>query len=334
MIDPRFYAALGPLAVSEIASAAGLDPPRDWGDLRVSSVASADDAGPDDLTFLENVVNEPIAAGACFAPPGIGSIGSGVVLLETKHPRAAFAKAAARLVALRDFEPGQPGVHPEAVVDAGATIGPGVVIGPGAHIGRGARIGPNTVIGPGVHIGWRSVVGANAVIRCALIAEDVQVASGAVIGETGFGLSAGEGGAFLTPHFGRVIVQGGVSIGANTTIDRGLFDDTVIGEGAHIDNLCHVAHNALIGRHAVMAAFAGISGSAEVGEGAMFGGRVGLADHVKVGKGARIAAGAAVLQDVAAGETVAGYPAKAIRQWMREGAWLARESRKRPGKDE
>jgi UDP-3-O-[3-hydroxymyristoyl] glucosamine N-acyltransferase len=155
-----------------------------------------------------------------------------------------------------------------------------------------------------------------------------------VIGEAGFGLAAGKGEATLSPHFGRVIIQNGVTIGANSCIDRGLFEDTVIGEGTHIDNLCHIGHNCRIGSHVVMAAFAGVSGSSEVGDGVQFGGRVGLKDHVRVGAGARIAAGAAVLSDVPAGETWAGYPAKPIRGWMRELAWLSRAAQKRAGKEQ
>jgi UDP-3-O-[3-hydroxymyristoyl] glucosamine N-acyltransferase len=128
-------------------------------------------------------------------------------------------------------------------------------------------------------------------------------------------------------------MQNGVSLGANSCVDRGLFDDTVIGEGTHIDNLCHIGHNCRIGSQVVMAAFAGVSGSSEVGDGVQFGGRVGLKDHVRVGTGARIAAGAAVLSDVPGGETWAGYPAKPIRAWMRELAWLGRAAQKRSAKD-
>jgi UDP-3-O-[3-hydroxymyristoyl] glucosamine N-acyltransferase len=167
-----------------------------------------------------------------------------------------------------------------------------------------------------------------------LIGDGVRIFSGAVIGEAGFGLAAGKGQATLSPHVGRVIIQNGVTIGANSCIDRGLFDDTVIGEGTHIDNLCHIGHNCRIGSHVVMAAFAGVSGSSEVGDGVQFGGRVGLKDHVHVGAGARIAAGAAVLSDVPAGETWAGYPAKPIRGWMRELAWLSRAAQKRAGKEQ
>jgi UDP-3-O-[3-hydroxymyristoyl] glucosamine N-acyltransferase len=196
------------------------------------------------------------------------------------------------------------------------------------------RIGANAVVGPGVQIGAGTRIGARASLRCALVGDGVTIFPGAVLGETGFGLAAGPGGASLSPHFGRVIIQNGVSVGANSCIDRGLFDDTVIGEGSQIDNLCHIGHNCQVGSHVVVAAFGGISGSSTVGDGVQFGGRVGLKDHVTVGPGARLAAGSAVLGDVPAGETYAGYPAKPVRTWMRELAWLARAAQKRPGKSE
>jgi UDP-3-O-[3-hydroxymyristoyl] glucosamine N-acyltransferase len=177
------------------------------------------------------------------------------------------------------------------------------------------------------------MIGANATICCALIGDGVQIFPGAVVGQAGFGLAASGDRVALSPHYGRVIMQNGVSLGANSCVDRGLFDDTVIGEGTHIDNLCHIGHNCRIGSQVVMAAFAGVSGSSEVGDGVQFGGRVGLKDHVRVGTGARIAAGAAVLSDVPGGETWAGYPAKPIRAWMRELAWLGRAAQKRSAKD-
>jgi UDP-3-O-[3-hydroxymyristoyl] glucosamine N-acyltransferase len=126
-----------------------------------------------------------------------------------------------------------------------------------------------------------------------------------------------------------VILQDGVSIGANSCIDRGAYDDTVIGENTKIDNLVQIAHNVVLGRSCVMAAHTGISGSVKVGDGVMFGGRAGLADHITVGPGARIAAAAGVMRDVPAGETWAGNPAKPVRQWLRESAWLAKQASSR-----
>ena len=107
---------------------------------------------------------------------------------------------------------------------------------------------------------------------------------------------------------------------------RGLFDDTIIEQGAKIDNLCQIAHNVKVGAHTVIAAFGGISGSVDIGTGAMLGGRVGIADHVRIGNAAKLGAGSATMNDVPDGETWGGYPAKPIRRWMREVAWVTRQS--------
>ncbi len=338
MIDPRFYKFCEPLSASDIAGILGATVVSGDSRRRVTAVAAAGSAGADDLCFLDDTP-DPAAdlsrAGILLAAPGdAAAVVGGPAVIETAMPRAAFARIAERMISLRTLEAGHPSIHPTARVHSGARLEPGVVIGAEAAIGAGAQIGANTVIGPGVQIGSHTSIGSNANVRCTLIGDGVRIYPGVVIGEAGFGLAAGTSGANLTPHFGRVIIQNGVSIGANSCIDRGLLEDTVIGEGTHIDNLCHIGHNCRIGAHVVMAAFAGVSGSSTVGDGVQFGGRVGLKDHVTIGSGARIAAGAAVLSDVPAGETWAGYPAKPIRSWMRELAWLARSAQKRPTRND
>lgn len=331
MIDPRFYAVPQPLTASEIASMLGVAITR--GDpLRVvSSLAPVDRARADDLVFLEREApaGAKVSAGICLtAPEAAMAMPDGPVVIAVAHPRAAFARVAERLVQVRTLGPGAR-VHGSARVAASAVLGPGVVIGAGAAIGAGTRVGANAVIGPGVQVGVNTQIGSNATLMCALIGDGVTLYPGTVIGEAGFGLAPGASGPRLMPHYGRVVIQNGVSVGAGSCIDRGVLDDTVIGEGSHIDNLCHIGHNCRVGAHVAMAAFAGISGSCDIGDGVQFGGRVGVKDHVRIGPGARIAAASVVLGDVPAGQTWAGYPAKPSRTWMRELAWLARSAQKR-----
>lgn len=325
MIDPRFYEALGPVTVRALAPSADIGGDADR---LVSGAAPAAKAGPLDLCYYESKRAVPLesAPAACVINPALAHLApkAGALIFADK-PRAAFARLAPALFKPRGFEAGV-AIDPSAEIEEGARIGPGVVIGAGAQIGAGAVIGPNAVIGPGVAIGRRTQIGARASIAFALLGDDVVILAGAVIGEAGFGVAGGAADPVDVPHLGRVIIQDRVTIGANSTIDRGVFDDTLIGEGAKIDNLCHVAHNCSIGRGVMIAAFGGISGSCEIADGVTMGGRVGTADHIVVGQGATLAGGAGVFQDVPAGEVWSGYPAKPLRKWLREQAWLSRKA--------
>ena len=216
--------------------------------------------------------------------------------------------------------------HAAAAEDGSVLFEPGAVIGAGARIGRGTRIGANSVIGPGVQIGRDCVIGSNVSVAFALIGDRVRLMSGARIGEAGFGAARSKTGPVAVPQLGRVILQDGVTVGANSCIDRGAYDDTIVGENTKIDNLVMVAHNCVIGRNCLLAAHTGISGSVTVGDGVIFGGKAGIGDHIHIGEGARVAAGAGVLADIPAGETWSGYPAKPLRQFLRETIWLAKQA--------
>lgn len=297
----------------------------------VSTIGQLSDAGSEALAFSEAEPPPSTAAGAVIvrAAPETSSP-QGPVWIVAPSPRAAFARLAGRLVRVRPWSTGAEAVAASAVIASDASIGPGAVIGDLARIGEGAVIGPNAVIGAGVCIGRGSIIGPNSVIQCALIGDFVTVLPGALIGQAGFGVAQDTEGLVDMPHFGRVIIQDHATIGAGCTIDRGMLRDTVIAEHAKLDNLCHIAHNVVVGRGVRMAAFAGVSGSTTLGDHVLIGGRVGIVDHIAIGDEAVLAAAAVVMQDVPPKQVWGGYPAKPRMQWLREVAWLAKSSRSGP----
>jgi len=335
--DPRFFESLGPVTLGELAELTGSAREPGLDDVEVTTAAVLASAGGDAVSFLSDRRLAEAAgvtgAGACFvSAKDAPLLPAGCRPIVTAAPHAAWAIAAQRLHRPRRIDPSAPFVHPDAMLEEGVGVGHGAVIGAGAQIGAGTQIGAHAVIGPGVAIGRRCLIGPAATIGFALIGNGVQISASAVIGEAGFGVAVGPRGLIDVPQLGRVIIQDNVSIGAHTCVDRGAFDDTVIVENTKIDNLVQIAHNVVVGRNCAIAGHCGLSGSSVVGDGVQMGGRVGLADHVVVGAGARLAAAAGVMHNVPAGESWCGIPARPVRQFFREVAWLTKAAA-RKGKD-
>ncbi|ATQ42844.1 UDP-3-O-(3-hydroxymyristoyl)glucosamine N-acyltransferase [Caulobacter mirabilis] len=337
MADPRFFLNLGPIPLADLVALAGGAPlAAEPGAMKVEGVAPLDRAGAADVAFVADRKHvealRTTGAGAVFVSAALADqVPATSIAVVVDRPQAAWARAAAALHRPRMHEAGAPAVHPSAELEDGVLLSPNVVIGAGVKIGRGTRIAPGAVIGPGVAIGRDCEIGANASIGFALIGDRVRLYAGARIGEAGFGAVAGEAGVADIPQLGRAILQDGVTIGANSCVDRGAWEDTVVGENTKIDNLVHIGHNTRVGRNCVMAAYTGISGSVVIGDGAAFGGRAGVADHVIIGPGARVGAAAGVFREVPAGETWGGYPAQPMKAWLRETAWLSRNARRGKG---
>ena len=330
-VDPRFYAPLGALTLGDLAQRTGAQLHGDAA-LELKNIASAAMGGRGDIAFLDGDGKSATEVSADISALVVNeasrpNVPDGVAHIVSPVPRYVHSVASQLMFRPRHLDwTGDDRISPDASVHENARIAPGAVIGPGAAIGEGTFIGPNAIIGPGVQIGRNCSIGPGASVFCALVGDHVKLLAGVSIGETGFGVMPAPGGVEDAPHFGRVILQDHVTIGANTCVDRGVFDDTIIGERTKIDNLCQIAHNVVFGRSVLMAAFGGISGSVQIGDGCMLGGRVGIADHVKVGEGVSLAASSGLFRDVEPGETWGGTPAKPVRQWMREVAWLQKNA--------
>jgi UDP-3-O-[3-hydroxymyristoyl] glucosamine N-acyltransferase len=337
-----FFPTPAPLTAADVAALAGSPLPAGADAARVfSGIGPLDAAGSADVSFLDNpqYVGQASATAAGLVIVGqrhADKVAASAIVLVAREPYRAFAKvAAAFFPASMRPQPvfGERGVaagafvHPDAKLEHGVVVDPGVVIGAGAEIGGNTVICANAVIGPGVTIGRDSAIGANVTLTHSHLGNRVIVHPGCNIGQDGFGFAMGPQGHAKVPQVGRVIIQDDVEIGAGTCIDRGMNRDTVIGEGTKIDNMVQIAHNVTIGRHCIIVSQVGLAGSCTLADYVVIGGQAGVIGHATVGMGAQVAATSSVARDVPPGARWAGTPAKPIRDLFKEMAAIDRLAR-------
>ena len=303
-------------------------------DKTVVAAASLESARGDQLSF---VVSPKYLAQAQATRAGILIVPDGVAesltadCLVVPNPHAAFAQA----LGLLHPEPGlPPGVHPSASVAEDARLGEGVRIGPGAVIASGARVGAGTCIGALAYVGPHARLGRDCLVhpRATIqhgcqIGDRVVLQPGCIIGGDGFGLAwerHEDGGHWSkVPQVGRVLIGHDVEVGANTTIDRGALDDTVIEDGVKLDNLIQVAHNCHIGRHTAIAACVGIAGNTRIGAYCQIGGAAMIIGHLEICDRVTVSAGSFVAKDIRTpGIYTSVQPLMAHEDWKRNAAHL------------
>ncbi len=311
------------------------------GNIAVTTVSSLHSAGAESLVFVDEPKHLDAAlassASAVIAGEFAAKASASKPLLIAAQPRLAFARAAKLLSAAA--AQGR-GIHPSAIV-AASTIGgnvdiaAGAIIGEQVTIGEGTTIGAACVIGDGVEIGSHCRIDANVTIYSGTVLGDrVVVQAGAVLGSEGFGYVRDEQSGHYEqfPQVGRLVIEDDVEIGANSTVDRGALDETRIRGGTKIDNLVHVGHNVQIGEDVVIAAQTGISGSSIVEDNVIIGGQVGIADHVRIEAGAILGAQSGIpTKKIIRGKGVVfwGTPARPIREYLKELAFLSRSAKER-----
>lgn len=295
-------------------------------DLMVEQVAPLDSAGPAHISFLSNPRYRSVLA----------SSGAGVVIVPAKdgealarthirvrNPYLYFARVAQLLnpdvVPAAGIDPSA-SVHPGARVDADAHVASGAVIGDGAIIAAGAIIGAGSVVGDGAAIGARTRLHPRVVVypHC-IVGERCILHSGAVIGADGFGFAREADGSWVKiPQIGRVVIGSDVEIGANTTIDRGALEDTVIGDGVKLDNLIQIAHNVRIGDHTAMAACSGVAGSTTIGRRCMIGGSANIMGHIDIVDDVVVSAVSFATKSIpSAGVYTGSVPSMEHKEWTR-----------------
>ncbi|MDX1592740.1 MAG: UDP-3-O-(3-hydroxymyristoyl)glucosamine N-acyltransferase [Gammaproteobacteria bacterium] len=310
--------------VAELAEAHGLELRGD-GDTVIHGVASLRAAGPEELSFLAFASNRrhlaSTRAGAVILSAEAAA-DCPTTALVCANPHAVFARVAQQLYPVDRPEPG---IHPSAVVADGCDLGPGASIGPHAVIDVGCVIGRDVVVGPGCVLGKRVSLGAGSRLVAnvtlgdgVLIGARALLQPGAVVGGDGFGF-ANDGGRWeRVPQIGSVVVGDDVEIGANTTVDRGSIEDTVLGDGVKLDNLIMIGHNVRIGDHTAMAACTGVAGSTVIGARCTIGGHSGISGHLEIADDVHITAYSMVISNVASpGVYSSGVPLMGNREWRK-----------------
>jgi UDP-3-O-[3-hydroxymyristoyl] glucosamine N-acyltransferase len=313
-----------PIPLADIAARVGATLDGD-GALPIARVATLHSATSDAIAFLANPRYrkdlETSAAGAVIVSPAMARHSRAAKLISS-NPYATYAKVAQLL---HPRAPVVPGIHATAVVAQGARIAASASIGPRVCIGENAVIGERVSIGAGCVIGDQCEIAEDALLHanvtlyagCRIGARTI-VHSGAVIGADGFGM-ANEGGRWIKiPQVGRVLVGSDVEIGANTTIDRGAIEDTVIGDDVKLDNQIQIGHNCTIGEHTAIAGCVGIAGSAHIGRNCLVGGAAMIGGHLHIADGSTVSGGTPVFNDIRTpGVYTAVLPTLPHREWRR-----------------
>ena len=296
----------------------------------IHTVGSLERGETGSLAYAETMHLDDVRASAasCFLIPSEDFPGRTVIVVE--NPRLAFAKVARWLF---PYEPPFQGVDPTALIRDGARLASGVAVGAWVIVERGAQVGRGTTIFPGCYIGADCRIGSDCIIypHAVLypgveIGERVIIHAGTVLGSDGFGFVLDDSRYFKIPQMGHVQIDSDVEVGANSCVDRGALDDTIIGEGAKIDNLCQVGHNVQIGSHAIISSQSGIAGSSYVGHHATVGGQVGVADHCHIGDRAVLGAhtGIPSRKRVPDGQVYWGSPGRPLKQGKLLQAYFSR----------
>jgi UDP-3-O-[3-hydroxymyristoyl] glucosamine N-acyltransferase len=304
------------------------------GSVTIVAVGSLDQAHGDALSFLTSAAYldqfERSEAAAVLVPARIElpADRGPKVRIRVEDPHRSLATILSRL-----FPPTRPdpGIHPTAVLGRGVSLGREVSIGAGAVLGDRVkladrvRIGPKVVLMDEVEVGEESDI--DPLVTCyprTVLGARVRIKAGAVIGGPGFGYISDQRGHHLVPHVGRCVIGDDVHIGANSCVDRGSIDDTVIGAGSRLDNQVHIGHNSRLGERCLVMGGVVVAGSARIGNDVVLAGHSAIGGHFRVGDGARVGAKAGVISEVPDRTDVSGFPARPHREFLRAQAALYR----------
>ena len=327
MSENQFFEKKGPFPLGDIAKAIGctVDISKD-SNFNISSFESLANANNKDMTFLNSSKYQELSlktkAAVCITSPNLSKfLPKKCIKLDVKNVLFAVTQV------VKMFYPNADMDIPDENLSISNDVrnlypdvkfGKNVLIGKNVKIGKNSHIASNSIIESSVHIGENCIIGSFVTIRNSLISNNVYIQDGSKIGVKGFGFIPNKNKNIRTPHIGKVILEDGVEIGSNSTIDRGSLSDTIIGKNTFLDNQVHVAHNVKIGKNCMIAGQVGFAGSSTIGDNVVIGGQAGISGHLTIGNNVKIGGGSGVINDIADNEQVMGYPAIPLREFIKQ----------------
>ena len=327
MVSNQFFQKKGPFPLQKIIKI--INCMTDFSkinDFEIYSIQSLTTAGKNDMTFLNSSRYKDFSlktnAAACITSSSLSQfLPDKCIKLNVKNILLAATQVSKMFYPKADLD------YPDTNLSESAKVkklypkvifGKNVMIGKNVHIGENTCIGSNCIIESNVQIGSNCTIGSFITIRNTLISHNVNVQDGSKIGIKGFSFIPMRNKNLKTPHVGKVILEEGVEIGANSTIDRGSLSDTVIGKNTFIDNQVHVAHNVQIGKNCMIAGQVGFAGSTIIGDNVVIGGQAGVSGHLKIGNNVKIGGGSGVINDISDNQHVMGYPAVPLKDFIKQ----------------
>jgi len=321
-----FFEKKGPFPLKDITNAIGFNGESSkHKSCHIYGIESLEKADENDITFLNSIKYKDLSmktnAAACIATPNlIKFLPEKCIKIDVKNVLYVVTQVS------QMFYPNANIDYPDENLSKSEDVkkfyprvkfGTNVLIGKNVLIGENSQIGSNTIIESKVHIGKNCVVGCLVTIKNSIISDDVVIQNGSKIGAKGFGFIPINDKNIKTPHIGKVILEEGVEIGSNCTIDRGSIADTIIGKNTFLDNQVHVAHNVQIGKNCIIAGQVGFAGSTTLGNNVVIGGQAGISGHLKIGNNVKIGGGSGVIADIPDNQQMMGYPAVLLKDFVK-----------------
>ena len=327
MSENQFFEKRGPFPLREIIKVIGCSGDfSQENNFEISSFESLDNASTNDMTFLNSIKYQELSlktkAAACITSPNLSKfLPKKCIKLDVKNVLFAVTQVAKMFYPNADMDIPDENLSISNDVKnlyPDVKFGKNVLIGKNVKIGKNSHIASNSIIESSVHIGENCIIGSFVTIRNSLISNNVYIQDGSKIGVKGFGFIPNKSKNTRTPHVGKVILNEGVEIGANSTIDRGSLSNTVIGKNTYLDNQVHVAHNVKIGKNCMIAGQVGFAGSATVGDNVDIGGQAGISGHLAIGNNVKIGGGSGVINNIPDNSQVMGYPAIPLKDFVKQ----------------